>query len=162
MLFRSPSLCIGDSVTLNATQTGTGFGVTYTWSNGLTGNSIRIPVTGSDTLTVHCESIYGCNSNDTVVITAFAAPNAGTVESVDSVICGGSGTTGLSLTGATGSSFTWYYGASATGPWTATTNQGANITTDTLTTPTYFICVAACPSATSADTSAAEIGRAHV
>ena len=145
----SVSLCAGDSVTINVSQTGTSFPVTYAWSNGSTATSIRVPVTVNTTLYVTGTSSWGCSgpqSIDTVLIEALSAPVAGSIVAADTVICGGSGSTQLSLSGASGADFTWYYGSTSSGPWTATSNQGASINTDTLTTGTWFICVAACPS----------------
>ncbi|MFM9053157.1 MAG: beta strand repeat-containing protein [Bacteroidota bacterium] len=150
----SVNLCAGDSVTINVTQTGTSFPVTYAWSNGATGTSIRLPITVNETIYITGTSSWGCSgpqSTDTVLIEAIASPVAGSIITDDTVICGGSGSTQLSLSGASGSTFTWYYGSSSSGPWTATNNQGAAINTGILTSATYFICVSSCPSNPSSD-----------
>ncbi|MFM2207732.1 MAG: hypothetical protein RL213_1707, partial [Bacteroidota bacterium] len=143
------SVCVGDSVTLNVNQTGTSFPVTYAWSNGATGTPLTLSVNSDDTLYVTGTSSWGCSGSqsiDTVIIQAISAPVAGSIVAVDTVLCGGSGVTQLSLNGASGGNYTWYYGSSSTGPWTPTTDQGLAINTDTLTVGTYFIAVAACPS----------------
>jgi len=145
----SVSLCAGDSVTINVSQTGTSFPVTYVWSNGASGTSNRIAVLANDTLYITGTSSWGCSgpqSTDTVLIEAISAPVAGSIVASDTVICGGSGTTQLSLNGSSGASATWYSGSTSSGPWTVTSNQGVSITTDTLTTATWFICVLSCPS----------------
>ena len=74
-------------------------------------------------------------------------PNVGTIMSTSHVICGGSGSSNLSLTSpitnATGISYIWQSSASATGPWNnvATTTT---YSTGTLTSTIYYQCVVAC------------------
>jgi PKD repeat protein len=156
--------CSGDSITLTATATGTGGGggggaipSTFVWNpGGFTGSTVTLPVDSAMTYYVIGTSTAGCsgaNSVDSVVV-AISNPVASAITAVDTMICGGSGTTQLSINASSAFNNQWYSSSTSTGPWTPTTNQGNTITTDTLTTPTYFINVASCPSGFS-DTSVA-------
>lgn len=159
------STCVGDSITLSASSTGLGGGggttVTYTWTPGnLTGSIIRVPVDSTITYFVTGVTNFGCSgpqSTDSVVIEGLPTPVAGTISTADSVICGGPNTTTLSMTGGTAGSaisYTWYSGSSDTGPWNPLTGTNSSVTSDTLSSLTYFICVISCSSGSS-DTSAA-------
>lgn len=84
------------------------------------------------------------------------APTAGTVLSTSSLICGGSGSVDLSLSGGSSSNsgivYQWQTSSSNAGPWTdfgsgtATTNSG------TLTATSYFRCYETCTASALSDT----------
>lgn len=158
------SACSGDSITLSATATGTGGGggggtiaSTFVWNpGGFTGATVTLPVDSAMTYYVIGTSTAGCsgaNSVDSVVVT-ISNPVASTVTVRDTLICGGSGTTQLSIGTPSAFNNLWYASGSASGPWVLTTNQGTTIISDTISSPTYFINVASCPSGLS-DTSVA-------
>ena len=84
-------------------------------------------------------------------------PSAGTVSSNPGIICGGTGSATLALTGATtgysGISYQWQSSTSSTGPWT-TFDSVAATRTGTITTTTYYRCYLTCSFSGIADTTA--------
>ena len=74
-------------------------------------------------------------------------PNAGTVNANSALLCGDSGSTNLSLSGATagfnGLRYQWLSGPSANGPWTYFDSVPAT-NTGVITTTTYYRCVLTC------------------
>lgn len=105
----STTLCSGNTVTLNAAPTGTGY--TYQWSlNGLpipgaTNNSLLVSSGGSYTVTVSAGS--GCSSTSLPVsVTVNAAPTA-PVLTTNSPICAGQTLTITASTPASGATFVW-------------------------------------------------------
>jgi len=90
------SICIGQSVILNATG-----GKTYTWDNGVTNLS---KVTPNQTTKYHVIGYdnFGCNTNDSITITVYSLPNVSA--GVDTTVCEGSS---LQLQGKGGVSYSW-------------------------------------------------------
>jgi PKD repeat protein len=75
-------------------------------------------------------------------------PIAGTISSPDTLICGGSGTSTLTLNNAstgTGISYSWFSSASQTGPWVAFGTDSTSAVAN-LTTTQYVNCVVTCAS----------------
>lgn len=151
------TICQGDSITLNAVATNPGGGpgggqpvaATFVWSPlNLVGNSIRIPIDSITTVYATGTNLAGCsgtNSVDSTVINVVTIPTAGPISASDSVLCGGPGTVQLTMSGGSVGSYTWQYSSNPSGPWIPTSNQGLTIESDTIFSPLYFICVAACP-----------------
>ncbi len=85
-------------------------------------------------------------------------PTIGNLNANPILICDGSGTTTLAITGqttgASGISIVWQSSLSATGPWTNEAFDVATYTSNTLTATTYFRCYISCSNSASADTSA--------
>ncbi|MCX6291932.1 MAG: T9SS type A sorting domain-containing protein [Bacteroidetes bacterium] len=84
-------------------------------------------------------------------------PTPGTISALDTIICGGSGSTLLSLNGQTtdmGISYQWKYSSSATGPWTDFGTSVANISTGTITATTYYYCLLTCSNSGLSDSTA--------
>ena len=95
------TICIGQSTTLTATG-----GVTYQWSNGMTGNSIVVSPTSTQSYVVTVTNSLGCTSSLETTVTVNSLPNitfSGTTE-----ICAG-GTATISASG--GVSYQWSNGA---------------------------------------------------
>ena len=86
-----------------------------------------------------------------------STPTIGILSSSTSLICGGSGTAVLTLTGQSsgesGLVTVWQSSSSATGPWTDVSNTPDTYTTDTLSSTTYFRAFIACSNTSTADTS---------
>ena len=84
-------------------------------------------------------------------------PAAGTISSNPGIICGGTGSATLALTGATtgysGISYQWQSATSSGGPWT-TFDSVAATRTGTITTTTYYRCFLTCSFSGLADTTA--------
>jgi PKD repeat protein len=118
----SNTLCIGNSVTLNA-----GGASTYTWMPGsLSGSSVTDSPVATTTYTVTGTDANGCSNTSTVGVTVNALPTVSATASSSSV-CAGSGVT---LTGNGASTYTWMPG-SLTG--TSVTDVPASATTYTVT-----------------------------
>ena len=86
-------ICLGDSGTITVT----GNAAIYTWSNGMTGATIKVAPTQSRQYIVKAESAFGCVSFDTTTLIVNPPPiaNAGPDKSVcvgNSVLLSGSGT----------------------------------------------------------------------
>jgi gliding motility-associated-like protein len=125
------TVCIGASVTLNATGA-----ATYSWSPVIT-NGVAFTPAATTTYTVTGTSAVGCISTDAVLVTVNPLPvvNAG----ADQTVCAGTAVT-LTATGAT--SYTWTGGVAngvsftpaATATYTVTgTNANGCINTDAVT-----------------------------
>lgn len=153
----SATICQGDSITLTAVATNPGGGpgggqqvsATFVWTPyNLIGNSITVAADSVTTVYAVGTNLAGCsgtNSMDSALVDVVTNPTAGTISVSDSVLCSGPSTVQLTLSGGSVGAYSWQFGASPTGPWTPTTNQGPTIETDTIFTPLYFICVASCP-----------------
>ncbi len=89
------SVCIGDSVMLNATGA-----ITYTWSNGVSNNQLFPP---PQTSTYVVTGKNGCGTS-TAAIAVIAIPLPVTITSSTNTTCSGSPVT---LTVSGGSSYTW-------------------------------------------------------
>ncbi len=74
-------------------------------------------------------------------------PNVGSIISTNNIICGGSGSSNLSLTSpitnASGISYQWQSSSTGTGPW-STVGTTATYITGTLSSTTYYQCVVTC------------------
>lgn len=104
----SPSICYGDSVQLTATG-----GNTYNWSNGMTGATITVAPSSTQTYTVNASANNGCVGSAVSTVTVKPLPVI-TANSVQT--CPGVSVT-LSATGAT--NYSWsdgQYGASVSMP----------------------------------------------
>ncbi|MEO5572736.1 MAG: PKD domain-containing protein [Bacteroidia bacterium] len=81
-------------------------------------------------------------------VACLTTPIAGGVASNDSLICGGSGSANLSLTGsgltAGGLTFQWQFGSTAAGPWTDFGNNSYATNSGTISSSTYFRCYVSC------------------
>ncbi len=89
------SVCVGDSVKLNATGA-----VTYTWSNGVNNNQLFPP---AQTSTYVVTGKNGCGTT-TAAITVTAIPLPLTISSTTNTTCAGSP---VSLTVTGGATYTW-------------------------------------------------------
>lgn len=97
------TICIGQSTTLTATG-----GVSYQWSNGITGNSIIVSPTSSQSYVVTVTNANGCTSSLETTVTVNTLPDitfSGNME-----ICAG-GTATVTASGA--ASYQWSTGAHA-------------------------------------------------
>ncbi len=85
------------------------------------------------------------------------SPAPGHVVASDSVLCGGTGSTTLTLEGhgtETGITFQWKSGASSTGPWIDFGTSVTSLSSGTITSTTYFYCVSTCGNSGLSDSSA--------
>lgn len=93
--------------------------------------------------------------------TACSAPLAGGVVTSTTLICGGSGSTNLSLTGSGltggGLSFQWQLSTDSIGPWTDFGTSSSSINSGTLTAPTWFRCYVTCTAGAVTDSSSATL-----
>jgi len=119
----STNICMGESVTLTSSVTGT-----YLWSTGATSASIQVSAAGTYTLTV--TNGQGCSGQSAPVqVTTLTAPNA-TVSAASTLpLCPGDS---VMLTAGTATSYQWSNGATtqstyATGPgnYTVLVTNGA-------------------------------------
>ena len=81
-------------------------------------------------------------------------PAPGTINSVDTVLCGGTGSTMLSLSGhttGTGITYQWKSGPSSTGPWTNFGTSVSSISTGTITSTTYYYNKVTCSNSSLSD-----------
>ncbi len=103
----SPTLSVaGNTIVCAGTaiiQTASGTAITYTWSNGLTGNPVTFSPTASSVYTITGTDSRSCSASITRSITAKALPSL-TITSTDSLICEGEKVT-LTVSGA--ASYTW-------------------------------------------------------
>ena len=65
----SPAICIGDNTTLTATG-----GILYTWSNGLSTQSIRVNPVTTTTYDVVVTDAYGCSESGSTSVTVNPLP----------------------------------------------------------------------------------------
>lgn len=93
--------------------------------------------------------------------TACSAPVAGGVAASDSLICGGSGSVNLSLTGSGlsggGLTFQWQSATDSIGPWTDFGTSAATLSSGTISTNTWFRCVVNCTAGSATDSSSATL-----
>jgi PKD repeat protein len=85
-------------------------------------------------------------------------PTAGFTIAADSVICGGSGSTQLSLSGNNtggGLTYQWQTGSSNIGPWTNFGTNTSVISTGTISASAWYRCYITCANGAASDTSAA-------
>ncbi|WP_292484919.1 PKD domain-containing protein, partial [Methanohalobium sp.] len=102
-----PSVCFGDSVTLNASG-----GDSYEWSTGETGSSILVSPPDTSDFTVEAFYDNGCSAKDTSTVSVMPLPSLTT--SNDTAICPGTSVElGASASGGSGSySYEWSTGQS--------------------------------------------------
>lgn len=90
---------------------------------------------------------------DMISWTSFPAPctgipTAGTISATDTLLCKGSGSTTLTMNGASfgtaGLFYTWQSGSSSTGPWSSFGTNDTIALTGTITATTYYQCVVTC------------------
>lgn len=88
-------------------------------------------------------------------------PNPGSISSPLTTICGGSGSTTLTLSGAdagkAGLSYTWKSSTNSSGPFTPFGGTGFTQNTGTITTTTYYECVVKCSFSGAADSTTIHI-----
>jgi hypothetical protein len=131
--------------------------------NGWYNYSFAIPTSFNGNMTTHiifqgnCENILGANqgANTTIDDVSYeefpmpcsGSPNVGNIVNTTPLICGGSGTSNLSLstpiTGA-GITYTWQMSNSFTGPWTIFAGNSATVTTGNLSSKTFIKCIVSC------------------
>lgn len=94
-------------------------------------------------------------------VACSGTPTAGAVVANDTLICGGSGSTTLSLTGsgltAGGLTFQWQSGPGNTGPWTDFGNSANSVNTGTISASTWYRCYVNCSVSGISDTSSATL-----
>lgn len=134
------ALCIGNSVTIGGTSTGTA-PLTFSWSNGasLSSTTIQNPNANPTTTTSYSLTVTdanGCTDTDQMTVTVNPLPsaNAGT----DQTICEGSSTSiGGSPTGPAGATYLWSNAASLSSATSANPTANPTVTT------TYTVTVTA-------------------
>jgi PKD repeat protein len=101
----------------------------------------------SYTVMLIASNANGCNdtTSQTIIVTSpLDPPVGGSVISSSATICGGSGTTNLTLTNSStgnGIAYTWYASTNSSGnSFTSFGNSSTMVTSNTLTQPTYFYC----------------------
>ena len=84
-------------------------------------------------------------------------PSPGTASAVVPIICGGLGSTTLSLSGQTtgyaGISFQWKVSSALSGPWTNTGTNSSTLATGTITSSKYYKCIVSCSYSSQSDSS---------
>lgn len=92
----------------------------------------------------------------TYPIVCSGKPTGATISSNPGQICGGSGTSALSLSGAvatyTGISITWQYAPAATGPWTTFGGNSTTASTGTINISKFYRCILNCSNSSENDT----------
>jgi hypothetical protein len=125
--------------------------------------SFAIPTSFTGNMTTHiifqgnCENTLGVNqgANTTIDDVSYeefptpctGIPNVGNVVNATPLICGGSGTSNLSLSTpilGSGISYSWQMSNSFIGPWTVFAGNSAAVTTGNLSTKTFIKCIVAC------------------
>ncbi|WP_178988434.1 T9SS type A sorting domain-containing protein [Winogradskyella schleiferi] len=96
------SICLGESITLNASG-----GITYTWNTGETGATPTLTPTETTTYTVTVEDGFGNSDSDDVTVTVNSVPTAQAGE--NQTICQGEAVT-LTATAEGGDSYLWSTG----------------------------------------------------
>lgn len=95
--------------------------------------------------------------------TVCSAPVAGGVAASDSLVCGGSGSVNLSLTGSGltggGLSFQWQSANDTIGPWTDFGTSIPSISSGNISTDTWFRCIVNCSAGSVTDSSSATLVR---
>lgn len=95
------AVCPGDSVTL----TGNG-AISYTWSNGMTANSIKVAPTNTTVYTVWGTDQNACKSSSTIAVGVYPSPWISALYPVNAICSGDS----VTLTGNGAISYTWSNG----------------------------------------------------
>jgi hypothetical protein len=105
----------------------------------------------------NCENNLGANQGANITIDDVSyeefpmpctgSPNVGNIVNATPLICGGSGSSNLSLstpiTGA-GLTYTWQMSNTFTGPWTVFAGNSATVNTGNLSTKTFIKCIVSC------------------
>ncbi len=84
---------------------------------------------------------------DEYPVVCAGSPIVGSVTSADTVICGGSGSTELTLGNVSpdlGYSYAWFSGPTPSGPWTNFGNNVTSLTSPVISSSQYVICTVAC------------------
>jgi PKD repeat protein len=93
--------------------------------------------------------------------TACSSPVAGGVAATDSLICGGTGSVNLSLTGSGltggGLTFQWQSATDSIGPWTDFGTSVASLSSGNISVNTWFRCVVNCTAGSVTDSSSATL-----
>ena len=100
-------VCVGDLVTF--TPSG---GVTYTWTNGLTGPFFEATVSGIQTYIVTGANQDGCQASDEVIVTVLPAPVFTATAVIDSAGCN-DGSIALTVSGPGTYSVLWANGSTS-------------------------------------------------
>ena len=98
----SAAVCIGGSVTLRGTTTGTN-PLTYSWSGGITDGQSFAP-TVTDTYTVTGTDANNCSNTAPRVVTVSLLPTVSATATPSSTVCAGGSVT---LSGSGASTYTW-------------------------------------------------------
>ena len=132
-------------------------------ANGWYNYSFAIPTSFTGNMTNHiifqgnCENNLGANQGANITIDDVSyeefpmpctgSPNVGNIVNATPLICGGSGSSNLSLstpiTGA-GLTYTWQMSNTFTGPWTVFAGNSATVNTGNLSTKTFIKCIVSC------------------
>ena len=132
-------------------------------ANGWYNYSFAIPTSFTGNMTTHiifqgnCENNLGANQGANITIDDVSyeefpmpcagSPNVGNIVNATPLICGGSGSSNLSLstpiTGA-GLTYTWQMSNTFTGPWTVFAGNSATVNTGNLSTKTFIKCIVSC------------------
>src|SRR5258706_79660 len=95
---------------------------------------------------------------DAYPVPCAGSPTAGVINANPNVICGGSGSSSLTLSGETigyGLSYEWQSAPSATGPWTSFVNGPlTSVFTGVISSSTYYRCISTCTFSSLTDTTA--------
>ena len=87
-------------------------------------------------------------SFDEFPVVCTGSPYVGTIVNGNSLICGGTGSSSLSLTapiiGFSGITYAWSKATAATGPWTAIGTNSPTANTGTITATTFYRCIVNC------------------
>ena len=132
-------------------------------ANGWYNYSFAIPTSFTGNMTTHiifqgnCENNLGANQGANITIDDVSyeefpmpctgSPNVGNIVNAKPLICGGSGSSNLSLStpiiGA-GLTYTWQMSNTFTGPWTVFAGNSATVNTGNLSTKTFIKCIVSC------------------
>ena len=132
-------------------------------ANGWYNYSFAIPTSFTGNMTTHiifqgnCENNLGANQGANITIDDVSyeefpmpctgSPNVGNIVNATPLICGGSGSSNLSLstpiTGA-GLTYTWQMSNTFTGPWTVFAGNSATVNTGNLSTKNFIKCIVSC------------------
>jgi hypothetical protein len=100
LTINKPTICLGDSTTLNVSGANS-----YTWSGGLSGNSLSVSPISTTTYSVLASDQYGCSSTISTTVIVNTTP---TITVNTPTICSGNSTT-LTVSGA--NTYTWNGGS---------------------------------------------------
>lgn len=100
------SICLGSSVQLSATPT-TGIFTTYVWNPGsLSGQTVTVTPSGTQTYMVSASNALGCNATASVTVTVTPPPSNPIVSNI--TVCSGSSGTLQVQSPAAGVTYYWY------------------------------------------------------